>query len=44
MFSKTIEELQLKNTELIVIYEDNTSNITYDDLSILAINIKEWLF
>lgn len=43
VFSKTIEELQLKNIESIVIHEGNTSSIIYDDLEIKSINIKEWL-
>ena len=43
VFSKTIEDLQLKNIELVVIHEDNTSYIKYDDLDIKTINIKEWL-
>jgi predicted AAA+ superfamily ATPase len=43
VFSKTINELQLKDVELIVIHEDNTSDMIYDDLEIKTINIKEWL-
>jgi len=43
VFSKTIEELQLKNIELLVIYEDNTSNVIYDNLNIKILNIQEWL-
>jgi predicted AAA+ superfamily ATPase len=43
VFSKTINELQLKDVELIVIHEDNTSNMIYDNLEIKTINIKEWL-
>ena len=43
IFSKAIEELQLKNIALLVIHEDNTSNIIYDDLKIETVNIKEWL-
>lgn len=42
-FSKTIEDLQLKNIELLVIHEDNTLNMTYDDLNIKTVNIIEWL-
>jgi len=42
-FSKTIEELQLKETESIVIHENSTKTIIYDDLEIKTINIKEWL-
>ncbi|MEA3523688.1 MAG: hypothetical protein U9R50_12040 [Campylobacterota bacterium] len=43
VFSKTIEDLQLKNIDLLVIHEDNTSDIIYDDLNIKTINVKEWL-
>lgn len=43
VFSKTIEELQLKNVTLVLIHEDNTLDEIYDDLSIKSINIKEWL-
>ncbi|QSZ43180.1 AAA family ATPase (plasmid) [Sulfurimonas aquatica] len=43
VFSKTIEDLQLKNIELFVIHEDNTLNVIYDDLNIKTVNIKEWL-
>ena len=43
VFSKTIEDLQLNNVQLLVILEDNTSNIIYDDLNIKTINVKEWL-
>ncbi len=43
VFSKTIEDLQLKNIELLVIHEDNASDVLYDDLNIKTINIKEWL-
>jgi len=42
-FSKTIEELQLKEVEVIVIHENSTKTIIYDDLEIRTINIKEWL-
>lgn len=43
VFSKTIQDLQLKNVTNLIIHEDNTSNFIYDDLTIKAINIKEWL-
>ena len=43
VFSKTIEDLQLKDIELVVIHEDNTADVTYDDLDIKTVNIKEWL-
>jgi len=43
VFSKAIVELQLKDVELLVIHEDHTSDVIYDDLKIKAINIKEWL-
>ena len=43
VFSKTIEELQLKTVQLIVIHEDNTSKEIYDGLNITTLNIKEWL-
>lgn len=43
VFSKTIEDLQLKDVKFLVIHEDNTSNVIYDDLKIKTINIKEWL-
>ena len=42
-FFKTVEELQLKDVELLVIHEDNTLNVIYDDLEIKTVNIKEWL-
>lgn len=43
VFSKVIEDLQLKNINCLVIHEDNTLNTIYDDLDIKTINIKEWL-
>ena len=43
VFSKTIEDLQLKDVEFLVIHENNTSDIIYDDLNIITVNIKEWL-
>jgi len=43
VFSKTIEDLKLKNIKTIVIHEDNTSDIIYENLEIKTINIKEWL-
>lgn len=42
-FSKTIEELQLKEIESFVIHENTTKTIIYDNLTIKTINIKEWL-
>lgn len=42
-FSKTIDELKLKNVETILIYEENSSNISHNGLTIKAINIQEWL-
>ena len=43
VFSKAIEDLQLKDVELIVIHEDNTADVVYDGLDIKTVNIKEWL-
>ena len=43
VFSKTIEDLQLIDVELIVIHEDNTADVVYDGLDIKTVNIKEWL-
>ena len=43
VFSKVIEDLQIKDVELVVIHEDNTLNVIYDNLEIKTINIKEWL-
>jgi len=43
VFSKTIDELKLENIECLVIYEENTSNEIYDDLTIKTINIQEWI-
>ena len=43
VFSKAIEDLQLKDVELIVIHEDNTVDVVYDGLDIKTVNIKEWL-
>ncbi len=42
-FSKTIDELKLKNIKSIVIYEDNSSNVEYNNISIEILNIKEWM-
>ena len=44
VFSKAIQELQLKDVTLLVITEDNSSDIIYDDLKIKSVNIKEWLY
>jgi len=38
-FSKTVDELKLKNVQKIIITEDNTASL--DDIAI--INVKEWL-
>ena len=43
LFNKTINELNLNNIQSIVITEDVSSNIKYDDLNINIINIHEWL-
>ena len=43
MFTKVINELKLKDIEILVITEDNSKNETYDDLEIKTVNIKEWL-
>ena len=42
-FTKTINELQLKNAQCIVIYEDKTAIFEYEDNKIYGYNIKEWL-
>ena len=42
-FRKTIDELKLKNIKTIVICEDNSSSIEYNELYIEIINIKEWI-
>jgi len=42
-FKKSIEELQLRDVESIVICEDNSSQVVYDDIDIKIFNIKEWL-
>ena len=42
-FSKTIDELKLKNIKAIVICEDNSSNIEYNNIYIEILNIKEWM-
>jgi len=43
VFSTTTKELQLENIEMLVIYEDNTSSVIYDEQEIKTINIQEWL-
>jgi len=43
VFPKTIEELQLKDVELIVITEEASSKESVDNLEIKVINITEWL-
>jgi predicted AAA+ superfamily ATPase len=42
-FLKTIDELQLKDVECIVIYEDSSELFEYEGLTIHGYNIKEWL-
>ncbi len=42
-FSKTIDELKLKDIELLVITEDNSSDIVIDNKTIKVLNILEWL-
>ena len=42
-FAKTKKELRLENIPSIVITEDNSSSIIYDDTQIKIINLKEWL-
>jgi len=41
VFSKVIQELQLKDVTLLVITEYNISDIIYDDLEIKSVNVKE---
>ena len=43
VFSKTIEELQLKDVQCIVACEDNSDDIVFDGMNIKVINIKQWL-
>jgi len=42
-FSKTLQELKLQKVACIVITEDNSSEIVYDDTHINIVNLKEWL-
>ncbi len=42
-FSKTIEELKLKDVTTLVITQDNSKNEEFDSLKIRQINILEWL-
>jgi predicted AAA+ superfamily ATPase len=42
-FSKTIEELQLKDVQLLVITEDSNRNQRIDNYEVKIINILEWL-
>ena len=42
-FGKTIDELKLKNIKAIVICEDNSSNVEYNNIYIEILNIKEWI-
>jgi predicted AAA+ superfamily ATPase len=42
-FVKTINELQLKDVQCIVIYEDKTDLFEYENTQINGYNIKEWL-
>jgi predicted AAA+ superfamily ATPase len=42
-FSKTIEELSLKNIKCTIITEENTRKIEHDSLEIEVLNIKEFL-
>ena len=44
VFSKTIEELQLKDVQCVVVCEDNSDDIVFDEVNIKVINIKQWLF
>ncbi|MBN2825048.1 MAG: ATP-binding protein [Campylobacterales bacterium] len=42
-FAKVIEELSLKDVQLMVLCEDSTEVMEYDGLSINAVNVLEWL-
>jgi len=42
-FKKTIEELKLENIKCLIISEDSSSHISYDDIKIDVLNLKEWL-
>jgi predicted AAA+ superfamily ATPase len=42
-FAKTNKELRLENIPSIVITEDSSSSIIYDDTQIKIVNLKEWL-
>ena len=42
-FAKTKKELRLENIPSIVITEDGSSSIIYDDTQIKIVNLKEWL-
>lgn len=43
VFSKTIEELQLKDVEVMIICEESNENIKYENINIQIVNILEWL-
>lgn len=42
-FIKTMSELKLKNVQCIIITEDNSKTITYENIKIEVLNIKEFL-
>jgi predicted AAA+ superfamily ATPase len=43
VFEKTKKELSLDSVEYLVISEEKSENITYDDLKIKVLNVLEWL-
>ena len=43
VFKKTINELNLKDVQCVVLTEDASSAIKYDNLNIDIVNIQEWL-
>lgn len=42
-FAKILDELKIKDTKLLVITEDSTDDVLYNELEIKIVNILEWL-